>query len=712
MAMAMALALVVSAAIAYNPIAQTVKAESTGVLSTDFQANWTLTNATASTAYSKSNLRITQQNVLEVTKEASTQNQVATAEYNYPLYIAKNGKDTPFITYSIDPQGWGQRDMDAIIFTLYDENDPTQYVSVMQLFAAPNVANSSLFYAKGTGQVYQGYHSSGDVYSAGKLLGLNQGTISEAALYQDNESNSTKTVSQFINLYYDNETKAVYTDYYWADYDSRTIPNATNASGAKLVMIRDLDDEAYLNGDKAYAPDIKTAKLKITTVRGWYDYTDEFGEKNTSNIYSNQFYGGSADTHTLTKAGGARYLIRGLNGQATDVTSGNIVNNNIVSPAINNVKGAGHTVKLPTMYNYNVLNGKTAYTGDLYVKAEGAELTGLNEGKWTADATATWTEVGTKTIKYYSDVEMTTFVDSCTVEVGHEYDNEYDEICNGCGTFKDGIGSMAGVSVSTTGNVALNFYMLLATDTAQDTGAYLSVVKGGEEVKRIPVSEANLKEGYYVFSYEVTAKEMDEVITVKIVLTNGEQGTEYTQSIAQYAKVILEDTNGQYSEAVKSVVAAMINYGKYAKAYFNDTELDSDANTTAIEAVTAEMLQKYEWTMTGEDENVTVLGYTLVLESETSIRIYYTVKAGAATPTVSGGKVKTKGEVDTLVYYVEISDISAADLDTDYTVMVGGYSFTICALDYAGQIAGTSNTKLVNLVKALYLYNAAVNNLG
>ena len=381
----------------------------------DFSSDCTKSGVTFSTFGQNASPRITQTSDIAVTQDTETHNQETTVEYNNPIFIGDNGVDTPFITYSIDPQGWGQRDMDAIIFTLYDENDPTQYVSVMQLFAAPNVANSSLFYAKGTGQVYQGYHSSGDVYSAGKLLGLNQGTISNAALYQDNESNSTKTVSQFINLYYDNETKAVYTDYYWASYNSRTIPNATNASGAKLVMIRDLDDEAYLNGDKAYAPDIKTAKLKITTVRGWYDYTDEFGEKNTSNIYSSQFYGGSADAHTLSDKG-ARYLLRAIDGTSLKFTG---TNNAIESVGETKYFAAsmesGRDVEIPALKGLNLFLGYsdgTEYTKTTYVKVTDSQnssvtLTGLNEGKWTEDCGFTAETEGVYTLYYYVDAEMT-----------------------------------------------------------------------------------------------------------------------------------------------------------------------------------------------------------------------------------------------------------------------------------------------------------------
>ncbi len=383
-----------------------------------FESKWVLDGAEMSTAYSKDNARFTQTENLAVTnnqtpvKQDQTHNQVTTAEYTVPLYVADNGKTTPVIRYSIDPQTYGKRDMDAIIFTLYDENDPTQYVSVMQVFSDTNVENSSRFFAKGTGQTYAGYHAGGSgEYAEGKPV--ESGTISWAGLFTDTESNPTKTVSTSFEIYYDNTDKTVWVSNYWSSYNSRNIP-IDRTNGTEKVMVRDLDDESKLTGGApAFSADLRVAKLKITTVRGWYSYTDEFGESDTvNNVYQDRFYGGngSAGKHTLSDKG-ARYLVRAIDGQVTDSSNGVIQNNGVVAYAAEGVETDGKNAIIPALTGYNVLSGKTEaaeYTQTLYVSVlcpdgTAAEISGSQGGKWAPGCGFVLSQDGEYTIRYCTD---------------------------------------------------------------------------------------------------------------------------------------------------------------------------------------------------------------------------------------------------------------------------------------------------------------------
>ena len=60
-------------------------------------------------------------------------------------------------------------------------------------------------------------------------------------------------------------------------------------------------------------------------------------------------------------------------------------------------------------------------------------------------------------------------------------------------------------------------------------------------------------------------------------------------------------------------------------------------------------------------------------------------------------------------YVISISDIVAKDLDKTYTITIGGYTITYCALSYVEEtLSATGNSAaLENLVKALYSVSVA-----
>lgn len=173
-------------------------------------------------------------------------------------------------------------------------------------------------YAKGTGQKFRGYHASATSKWLNGDLGTEQGTIIPQTFVNDGAMGKT------IWLYYDTASKSVYTYEYWSSYNSRPMTFVTNSSNDKLICVRDLTDTASAGADSvAFDAEIESAYLSITTVRGWYMYTDEFGEANKSTIYSNSFRGGSPSGHTLSDKG-AIFGIREIDGVSLNFSSGNI----------------------------------------------------------------------------------------------------------------------------------------------------------------------------------------------------------------------------------------------------------------------------------------------------------------------------------------------------------------------------------------------------
>ena len=134
--------------------------------------------------------------------------------------------------------------------------------------------------------------------------------------------------------------------------------------------------------------------------------------------------------------------------------------------------------------------------------------------------------------------------------------------------------------------------------------------------------------------------------------------------------------------------------------------------------MTAETVEPFRYTKTeSEQPGLSFMALTLVLESETTLKLYFTLNEGeigdyrftvdgkTVTPTYSKG-----------YYVVEIKNIAAKNLDKVYTVTVSDGSGVIltvnsCALSYAYQVLSRTDQseELVQLVKALYLYNQAAN---
>ena len=95
-----------------------------------------------------------------------------------------------------------------------------------------------------------------------------------------------------------------------------------------------------------------------------------------------------------------------------------------------------------------------------------------------------------------------------------------------------------------------------------------------------------------------------------------------------------------------------------------------------------------------------------MLESKTTINIYVTAE------TLDGVECTVDGEAVTPValegqegqYVISITGIVSKDLNKVYTIKVGGYTITYCALSYVEEtLSGTENSvALENLVKALY----------
>ena len=320
----------------------------------------------------------------------------------------------------------------------------------------------------------------------------------------------------------------------------------------------------------------------------------------------------------------------------------------------------------------------------------------------------------------YSNTEKNTY--------GEHPDADNDGKCDDCDAIIDGIGAkLAGYSLSLTGNIGVNFYMELSDKILADKDAYMQITLPNGTVTKVPVSEAQpnttIKQGttYYRFPCEVASYEMTQDIKAQMFDGNGNCGKEYTYTVREYAEYLIEHAD-LYQEAYP-FARAMLNYGACSQKYFNKA-VDELANEylTDDEQEIPDRFDGYidKFTVKKAEDDVLgqFAGLNMVLESETTLNIFYEPKEGIdvskLTFSVDGKEVtpEKRGQY----YILSLENIKANELGASKTFTVTDGTNTLsgdyCAMMYCYQVLraaeGTYEDDLVTLVKAFsdYAYTA------
>ena len=125
------------------------------------------------------------------------------------------------------------------------------------------------------------------------------------------------------------------------------------------------------------------------------------------------------------------------------------------------------------------------------------------------------------------------------------------------------------------GTIAINLYMELPESLASNQEVYMEFTLPNGSVSQVKVKDAVKKDGYYVFTCRVAAKEMAADVKARMV-ADGQRGKEYTVSVERYAEYVLNHT-AEYSATTIKLVKAMLNYGASAQTMF-DYHTDKMAN--------------------------------------------------------------------------------------------------------------------------------------
>ena len=240
--------------------------------------------------------------------------------------------------------------------------------------------------------------------------------------------------------------------------------------------------------------------------------------------------------------------------------------------------------------------------------------------------------------------------------------------------------------------------------------------------------------GYYQFTYYVRSIEMADTITATLrYRQNGEDKTlEKTYSVKQYFETY-DDYKDLFTPEQQAMTEATADYGHYVQAFLDTqknwavgtdyAEMDkhytdyTEADITAAQTGLADYV-----TVKSTGTNVEKINYTLLLDSDTELRVYFkpaknytgtfTFTVNGETITEDGGKIRVSLQSDGR-YMVSVKNIAAHELDDIYEIKAlsdgDEASITVSALSYVQAIMTSyaGNAAAVNAATAIWRYATA-----
>ena len=270
-------------------------------------------------------------------------------------------------------------------------------------------------------------------------------------------------------------------------------------------------------------------------------------------------------------------------------------------------------------------------------------------------------------------------------------------------------------SLTLDGKIGLNFYVSVSPSfKAANPNGYAKLT-GPEGEKTVLLADAPVDaNGNSKFTYAVAAKDMREDVTISFFDGNDQPlplydsayneiaGGSYTYTVGDYLAAV--DGDASQSAEMKALAEALSDYNACAELLFG-------TGTPAVPSLGNMDLSSYKATLTGDlPAGVTLTGMTLLLESETTLRVYFKLADGAALPAVTVDGTDVSPVAKDGQYYIAIENIAAPDLGVAHSIEIGDCTVSASALSYSAAVLANAadNEPLCNTAKALAnYYNAA-----
>ncbi|WP_316631942.1 hypothetical protein [uncultured Ruminococcus sp.] len=287
-----------------------------------------------------------------------------------------------------------------------------------------------------------------------------------------------------------------------------------------------------------------------------------------------------------------------------------------------------------------------------------------------------------------------------------------------------------GHNITLRGDVSLNFFINTAAIENYNPSVPAKVVftYDGTRTAEVDFADATpVSDGVIMATIQVPAAFMAHKIQAVVYYNGAAQAETDEYSIQQYAETLIADP-AAYGipaakvDAVKTLMKEMLNYGAKAQTVF--------AGQVKEQAAYDDLTEKYDYHMASvtdadiqaaidaapqnegktatdlstvkPEANATFYTASVVFLSESTLKIVFKVPGGSTITGYDGSQKNT-------YYWVQETDIAAAQLDTLQEFTVGDATFYYSALDYAKVVLKNGNAAAQDLVSALYLYNQAAN---
>ncbi len=269
--------------------------------------------------------------------------------------------------------------------------------------------------------------------------------------------------------------------------------------------------------------------------------------------------------------------------------------------------------------------------------------------------------------------------------------------------------SRGGYDIRLDGTINMGFNVELPSGLLGDSGIYMLFGVDGTERKVLLADATLCDDGSYTFYGPVTSVQMTQKVTAQLFSGDGTALTEaVSRSVKDYTDYILANADDYAAEL--PLVKAMLNYGAAAQNYFGEYT-ESLANASLSEAdknIEYTVAENNNFEQTGEADGVSFYGYDLILNSGTTLRLYFKADGGSTVVFKDeNGTVLTAEQYGDYLY-VTLPDVDATRLGYKYTVTAND-SLTIkaSALSYANSVLKSTHYTHKNLMQALYCYSDA-----
>ncbi len=292
-------------------------------------------------------------------------------------------------------------------------------------------------------------------------------------------------------------------------------------------------------------------------------------------------------------------------------------------------------------------------------------------------------------------------------------------ICAYCGKNADGISALYGNSLIIDSDVKVVFYLEIVEEKAAgvsvEIGRESDFASGNTVITALSDIETETIDGkkYYKVSYGVPAKDISNIIKVRVIGADGTAGGEFTYSAKTYIDTVMaKETSVYYSAELKALLSALDTYGNNASVVLDkltdgsidiaDSEIDWSKVTEASGS-------------RSEDKIVQLKSFSLELKSNVKLRVYFSFTSGAAKIEDFIFKVngETRNVTTTSNKYIWCLEetVPAKNLNDTFTFTIesknGESSLTLnlSALYYAKVMSEQAETEAEkNLMKAIYKY--------